>query len=85
MSVEKRLYRSRSHRMIAGVVGGIAERIGVDATLLRIWWVIASLLIPPMLVVDLLIYIALVIIIPLMIGGVNWYRGYRADRALLRS
>ena len=29
--------------------------------------------------------LSLVIIIPLMIGGVNWYRGYRADRALLRS
>lgn len=30
-------------------------------------------------------FLSLVIIIPLLIGGVNWYRGYRADRALLRS
>jgi len=29
--------------------------------------------------------LSLVIVIPLLIGGVNWYRGYRADRALLRS
>ena len=29
--------------------------------------------------------LSLVIIVPLLIGGVNWYRGYRADRALLRS
>lgn len=29
--------------------------------------------------------LSLIILIPLMIGGVNWYRGYRADRALLRS
>jgi len=29
--------------------------------------------------------LSLAIIVPLTIGGVNWYRGYRADRALLRS
>lgn len=29
--------------------------------------------------------LSLIILIPLLIGGVNWYRGYRADRALLRS
>jgi len=29
--------------------------------------------------------LSLIIIIPLLIASVNWYRGYRAERALLRS
>ena len=32
----KRLCRSRTNRMIAGVCGGIAEYMGVDATIVRI-------------------------------------------------
>jgi len=35
--------RSRSDRMIAGVMGGIARRFGWDATLLRIVFVVVSL------------------------------------------
>lgn len=38
------LRRSRSNRMIAGVVGGLAEYFGVDATLLRVVYVVGSLL-----------------------------------------
>ena len=62
---KRRLYRSRTNRMIAGVVGGIAEYIGLDPIIARVIWVVGSLLLPPMLLVDVLIYIALVIIIPL--------------------
>lgn len=32
----KRLYRSRSNRMVSGVIGGLADYLGLDATLLRI-------------------------------------------------
>lgn len=32
----KNLARSRTNRMFAGVIGGIAESIGMDAKLLRI-------------------------------------------------
>lgn len=39
-----RLTRSRSDRMIAGVCGGIAEYFGWDPTLVRIVYVIGSLL-----------------------------------------
>ena len=35
--------RSRSDRMIAGVMGGIARRFGWNSTLLRIVFVIVSL------------------------------------------
>ncbi len=32
----KRLYRSRKDRMVAGVVGGLAEYLGIDSSLLRL-------------------------------------------------
>lgn len=37
---DKRLYRSRSSRMLAGVCGGIAEYFNLDPTVIRIAWVI---------------------------------------------
>ena len=40
---EKKLKRSRKNKMIAGVVGGIAERYEMDATVLRIIFVLVSL------------------------------------------
>jgi phage shock protein PspC (stress-responsive transcriptional regulator) len=39
-----RLRRSRDQRMIAGVCGGLAETLGVDATILRLALVLATLL-----------------------------------------
>ena len=38
------LRRSRSHRVLAGVCGGIAEWLGWDVTLVRVLYVIVSLL-----------------------------------------
>ncbi|MEU7475322.1 PspC domain-containing protein [Lentzea sp. NPDC042327] len=40
----KKLRRSRSDKMVAGVCGGVAKMIGVDAALLRIVLVAATLL-----------------------------------------
>ena len=40
----KRLYKSRTDRMIDGVCGGIAEYFGLDSTLVRIAWVLLTLL-----------------------------------------
>jgi len=37
-----RLARSRRHRMLAGVCGGVAEWLGWDPTLVRILYVAAS-------------------------------------------
>jgi len=39
-STVKRLYKSRSDRMIDGVCGGVAEYIGVDTTLVRLGFVL---------------------------------------------
>src|SRR5713101_8120893 len=40
----RRLYKSRHNRIIDGVCGGIAEYFGVDPTIVRILWVLISLL-----------------------------------------
>jgi phage shock protein C len=37
------LRRSRSNRMVAGVVAGLAEYVGMDATLARVLFVLASI------------------------------------------
>ncbi|GAB3791464.1 PspC domain-containing protein [Dyella agri] len=42
--MEKRLCRSRQNRMLAGVCGGIAEYLGWDPTLVRVAWIILTLL-----------------------------------------
>lgn len=39
----KKFYRSRTDRMVAGVCGGAAKMLGIDATLLRIILVAATL------------------------------------------
>ena len=39
----KKLYRSESNRVIAGVCGGIAEYFEIDPTLVRLGFVIFSL------------------------------------------
>ena len=40
----KRLYRSKSNKIIAGVCGGIGEYFGVDPVLIRLLWVIFTLM-----------------------------------------
>lgn len=38
--MDKKLYRSQTDKMIAGVCGGIAEYFGIDSTLVRLGWVL---------------------------------------------
>ena len=38
----RRLYRSRESRMIGGVLGGVAEYLGVDPTLIRVLYVVVA-------------------------------------------
>ena len=56
----QRLTRSRSDRKIAGVCGGLAEYSGIDATLIRVLFVILALAGGP----GLLVYLALWVILP---------------------
>jgi phage shock protein C len=58
----KKVYRSRSNRMIGGVLGGFADYLGVDATILRVIYAFASLFTG--LVWGPLLYILAMIIVP---------------------
>ena len=41
--MQKKLYRSKSNKMIAGVCGGLAEYLNVDPTLIRVIWALVTL------------------------------------------
>jgi phage shock protein PspC (stress-responsive transcriptional regulator) len=56
----RRLHRSRRHRLIAGVCGGIAERLGWSPLLVRILFVLGAVLpIFPGAVVYLVLWLVL--------------------------
>lgn len=56
----KRLYKSRTNRMIDGVCGGVAEYFGLDPTLVRIAWVLLTFLNG----LGILLYLVAIIIMP---------------------
>jgi phage shock protein C len=56
----RKLYRSRSERMIGGVCGGIGEYFGIDPTLVRLLFVVATLFGGPMGPVAYLIFLIVV-------------------------
>ena len=56
----KRLHKSRTDRMIGGVCGGVAEYFGLDPTLVRVVWVLLTLLGGS----GILLYIAGMILMP---------------------
>ena len=41
--MQKKLYRSKSNRMLVGVCGGVAEYFGIDPTVVRVIWGVASI------------------------------------------
>lgn len=61
MATTKRLYRSDTNRMIAGVCGGLGDYTGIDAT---VWRLIFAVLLLPGGVPGLLPYIIMWIVIP---------------------
>ena len=56
------LYRSNRHNMIAGVMGGIAERFGWNVTLLRVIFVVVSCMSAAF--PGILVYLVLWLLIP---------------------
>ena len=58
----RRLTRSRTHKMIAGVCGGIAEYLEVDPTVVRVIYVIVSIV--SAVFPGLLAYIILMFVMP---------------------
>jgi phage shock protein C len=57
----KKLYRSRQHRMISGVCGGLGEYFGIDPTLMRILFIAATFI---GFGSAILIYLILLIVVP---------------------
>ncbi|SEM60966.1 PspC domain-containing protein [Nonomuraea pusilla] len=51
------MYRSREHRILAGVCGGLADKWGLPPTLARILWLILSLFPGPMWVVYVVLWV----------------------------
>jgi phage shock protein C len=61
MAETRKLYRSRSNRQVAGVCGGLAQYFKLDATLIRILFVVLAVLGGS----GLLLYVAMWIIVPI--------------------
>ena len=65
----KKLYRSKRDVKISGVCGGIAEYFHIDATLIRLLWVLVSLFTG--VFIGLLVYVVCVFVIPVDSGYVD--------------
>jgi phage shock protein C len=61
MQVNRRLYRCRTDRRLAGVAGGVAEFFDLDPTLVRVLWFLSIFLGG----LGVLLYIGMAIIVPL--------------------
>jgi phage shock protein C len=61
MKKTKRIYRSKKEKMLGGVCGGIGDYFDVDPTLIRLIWVVATLV---SFGVGLLAYLIAWIVIP---------------------
>jgi len=62
MDPKKNLKRSRTNRMIGGVVGGLAEYIGMDPALARLLYVAISVFSAAF--PGILVYIVMLVVIP---------------------
>jgi phage shock protein PspC (stress-responsive transcriptional regulator) len=62
MALDRPLRRSRRHRVVAGVCGGLADWLGWDVTLVRILYVAVSLLSSAF--PGILVYLVLWVLIP---------------------
>ena len=54
---EFKLYRSRNQRMVAGVCGGLADYFGIDATVIRVLFLVLAVFGGTGLVVYLVMWI----------------------------
>jgi phage shock protein C len=60
MDATRKLYRSKTNRQLAGVCGGLAEYFNVDATLIRVLFVLLAVLGGS----GVVLYVAMWIIVP---------------------
>ncbi|TSB48302.1 PspC domain-containing protein [Alkalicoccobacillus porphyridii] len=57
----KKLYRSQHDRKLAGVCGGLAEHFNLDATLIRIIWVLLAIFTSG---TPIIIYLVMAFVVP---------------------
>ncbi|MGN0533771.1 MAG: PspC domain-containing protein [Eubacterium sp.] len=72
----KKLYRSKTEKMLSGVCGGIAVYFNIDPTIVRLIWALVSLISAS--IPGILIYIICAIVIPEEPDSVNT-TGYYHD------
>jgi phage shock protein C len=60
MDPARKLYRSRTDRKLAGVCGGLAEYFGLDATLIRVLFIVLAVFGGA----GLVLYVAMWIVVP---------------------
>ena len=66
--MEKRLYRSRYDRMLAGVCGGLGKYFNVDPVIVRVLAIVALLVFN---IMAFIAYIIMIIVMPLEPEGSN--------------
>jgi phage shock protein C len=77
----RRLTRSRADRRIAGVCGGLAHYLGIDATFVRAVWVILSV-VPGCLIGGVLAYVLAWLVVPDAERGTpNEVKSFRLTRS----
>ena len=59
--MNRRLYRCRENRVLAGVAGGVAEFLGLDPTLVRVLWFVSVFFGG----ISIVLYVGLALIMPL--------------------
>lgn len=68
--MERKLYRSNKNIMISGVCAGIGEYFNVDPTVIRLLWLVATILLG-FGTVGVISYIACICIIPVDPGYID--------------
>ncbi|MDQ3014978.1 MAG: PspC domain-containing protein [bacterium] len=58
----KKLYRSRTHKVFAGICGGMADYFSMDVTIIRLLWVLGILFTG--IFPGVIIYIIAIFVIP---------------------
>jgi phage shock protein PspC (stress-responsive transcriptional regulator) len=68
--MDDRLYRSRTDRILTGVAGGLAERMNVDPSLVRVVWVLLAIFSGGIFA---LIYLVMAVVVPERpAGATSW-------------
>lgn len=57
----KRLYRSRTDKFLGGVCGGVADYLNLDPSLVRVLWVVLTLVLTG---APLIVYLAMLFVVP---------------------